>query len=74
MVHIVEMNFYVVPEKEIKGALRHRYRAEDVDVALYYLLAGNYLYEYPQPHRTGRGRPAGKEFINPFYDPYGRVL
>ena len=73
MIHVLEKNFSLVPETELKQALRHRFRAADINVALYYLVAQNYLREnlFAQVCPRKRGRPAGREFYNPYYDSTG---
>lgn len=76
MVHILEKNFNIVLERELKQALRRRFNASDISVALYYLVAQNHLYEYnPFSFTNGikakAGRPHGREFSNPYYDPNG---
>lgn len=74
MLHILEKNFPVVLEKELKQALRHHYDAADVNVALHYLQMMNHLHEIENNScwmdgKRKRGRPAGREFGNPYYAP-----
>ncbi|WP_302551631.1 DUF3987 domain-containing protein [uncultured Bilophila sp.] len=73
MIHVLEKNFYRVPETELKQALRHQFKAADVNVALYYLVAQDYLREnhLDQIGIRKRGRPTGREFYNPYHDRNG---
>ena len=73
MQFILEKNFSNVSETVLKQALRHRFKAADVSIAIYYLVSQNYLYEgLPEFTGTGkRGRPAGQTLVNPYYDQTG---
>lgn len=73
MQFILEKNFSNVSETVLKQALRHRFKAADVSIAIYYLVSQNYLYEsLPEFTGTGkRGRPAGRTLFNPYYDQTG---
>lgn len=73
MQFILEKNFSNVSETVLKQALRHRFKAADVSIAIYYLVSQKYLYEgLSEFTGTGkRGRPAGQTLFNPYYDPTG---
>lgn len=75
MTFILEKNFYDVPELIIKQALKHRYKAADINVGLHYLQQYGYLRELENPFGQKRvGRPHGRSFINPYYDRDGQTM
>ena len=74
MLHVLEKNYNVVPEKVIKRALHHRFKAADVDNALYFLVAAGHLQEALYSPVISTGRPVGREYINPNFEPGGRAF
>ncbi len=76
MTFILEKNFHNVPELVIKQALKHRYKATDINIGLHYLqLSGHLRPERENPFRLKSvGRPVGRIFINPYYDQYGQAI
>ena len=75
MTFILEKNFYDVPELIIKQALKHRYKAADINVGLHHLQQCGYLLEQQNPfHQNHVGRPLGRTFINPYHDRNGQVM
>ena len=73
MLFVLENNFFEVPEVVIKQALRKKYKAADVEVALYYLQQSRHLYQdHENPFRSKQvGRPEGRIFRNPYFEPGG---
>ncbi len=57
MLHVLEKNYTILLGKVIKSALHHRFKAVDIDVPLYLLVAAIYLQE-----------DWWREFINPYYE------
>ncbi len=74
MLHVLEKNYSVVPEKVIKRALHHRFTAADIDVALYFLVAAGHLQEAQYSSTNSTGRSAGRKYINPNYESGGRAF
>lgn len=69
MLYVLEKNIRIVLEKELKQAIHHKFKAADVDIALEYLLSARHLYNRIQYRPISRaGRPAGREFENPYFD------
>lgn len=71
MLFVLENNFFEVPEVVIKQALRKKYKAADVEGALYYLQQSGHLYPaHENPFRPKQvGRPKGRIFRNPYFEP-----
>lgn len=71
MLFVLENNFFEVPEVVIKQALRKKYKAADVEGALYYLQQSGHLYPaHENPFRPKQvGRPKGRIFRNPYLEP-----
>ena len=76
MIFVLEKNFAVVPETLLKQAIKHKFSAADVSVALEFLLAEGHLIDaastpFLQNEVRKRGRPSGRDLRNPYYDPNG---
>lgn len=75
MIFVLEKNFDIVSETLLKQAIKYKFCAADVDVALEYLLAEGYLREnlplLPLKKGTRKlGRPTGRDFVNPYFAPF----
>ena len=74
MLFVLEKNFDIVSETLLKQAVKNKFCAADVSVALEYLLAERYLHEWlPSLPATKdvrkAGRPTGRDFVNPYFAP-----
>lgn len=75
MLFVLQKNFDIVSETLLKQAVKNKFCAADVSVALEYLLAEGYLHERLPllPVTKGErkaGRPTGRDFVNPYFAPY----
>ena len=75
MLFVLQKNFDIVSETLLKQAVKNKFCAADVSVALEYLLAEGYLHEWLPflPAAKGErkaGRPTGRDFVNPYFAPY----
>lgn len=67
-IHILEKNMDTFGATEIKQRFKDRYAAADVDVALYKLDQRRIIRNMSEPYSRRRGRPAGHEYRNEYYD------
>lgn len=77
MTYILEENLYKLSETELKQALKSRnYQAKDIDVGIYYLQQDGHLCQDDElcSRKKRVGRPAGRIFINPYHERYGRRI
>lgn len=76
MLYILKRNFSEVMQTELNQALKHRYTANDIKVALFHLQRFDYIREKTEfiPYGGKPGRPNGKIFVNPFYEHNGTTI
>jgi len=75
--YILKGNFNCFPERIIVEKLRHKFRAEEVRIALYTLEQFGAIKDVSSPTFGPRrkGRPSlGREYVNVLYDPNGVVF
>lgn len=75
--YILKGNFDRFPEKVVIEKLRHKFRAEEVRIALYTLVRFGAIKEVAAPMFGSRrkGRPSlGREYINVLFEPNGMVF
>lgn len=75
--YILKGNFNCFPERIVVEKLRHKFRAEEVRIALYTLEQFGAIKDVSSPTFGPRrkGRPSlGREYVNVLYDPNGVVF